>query len=121
MTRFVEKPWGNEEIFAETERYVGKILTVRAGHALSLQYHVRKDETMRVLEGTCELHIGPAAGTVELDVQRLAPGDARRVQAGVLHRLVAISDVRILEVSTPEIDDVVRLEDRYGRAGSSHG
>jgi mannose-6-phosphate isomerase len=120
VTRFVEKPWGGEEIFAETERYVGKILTVRAGHALSLQYHVRKDETMRVLEGTCELHIGSAAGAVELSVLTLGPGDTERVQAGVLHRLIAVSDVRILEVSTPEIDDVVRLEDRYGRAGSSN-
>jgi len=119
VTRWVDKPWGSEEIFAETERYVGKILTVRAGHALSLQYHVRKDETMRVLEGTCELHIGPAAGSAELEAVTLAPGDARRVRAGVLHRLVAISDVKILEVSTPEIDDVVRLEDRYGRTGTS--
>jgi len=119
MTRIVVKPWGSEEIFAETDRYVGKILTVRAGHALSLQYHVRKDETMRVLEGTCELQMGRAAGSTELESLSLVPGDAQRIRAGVLHRVVAVTDVRILEVSTPDIDDVVRLEDRYGRAGTS--
>ena len=118
MTRFVEKPWGGEEVFAQTERYVGKILTVRAGHALSLQYHVSKDETMRVLEGRCELHLGRGPGSHELDVAVLEPGDVRRIGPGTLHRLVALTDVRILEVSTPEVDDVVRLEDRYGRAGT---
>ncbi len=119
MTRSVEKPWGGEEVFAETERYVGKILTVRAGHALSLQYHVRKDETMRVLSGTCELHVGRAPGSRELDVVALGPGSAVRIPPGTVHRLIAISDVRIVEVSTPELDDVVRLEDRYGREGTS--
>jgi len=118
MTRVVEKPWGGEEIFAETERYVGKILTVHAGHALSLQYHEQKDETMRVLEGRCELHLGRTPGSAELDVVELGPGDVRRVSPGVRHRLVALTDVRILEVSTPELYDVVRLEDRYGRAGT---
>ena len=118
MSRLVEKPWGNEEIFAETERYVGKILTVRAGHALSLQYHVVKDETMRVLEGACELHVGdrPVAGVLKVTVLRA--GDAVRIMPGVVHRLVALTDVRVLEVSTPELDDVVRLDDRYGREGT---
>ncbi len=119
MTRWVEKPWGGEEIFAETARYVGKILTVRAGQALSLQYHQVKDETMRVLEGRCELHVGPEPGDPRLDVVVMGPGDVRHITAGVRHRLLALTDVRILEVSTPELDDVVRLEDRYGRAGTN--
>ena len=118
MSRIVPKPWGNEEIFAETERYAGKILTVRAGHALSLQYHVVKDETMRVLDGTCELHVGNGPAGSALEVRALRPGDAMRIMPGVLHRLVALTDVRILEVSTPELDDVVRLDDRYGREGT---
>jgi len=119
VTRFVEKPWGGEEIFAETELYVGKILTVRAGHALSLQYHLRKDETMRVLDGSCELHAGRGPGSRELEVLRLAAGDTARIRPGVVHSLVALTDVRIVEVSTPDLSDVVRLEDRYGRAGTS--
>lgn len=119
MTRFVEKPWGGEEIFAETDRYVGKILTVRAGHALSVQYHRVKDETMRVLDGSCELHLGRQPGSPELDVVRLEPGTSVRIQPGVVHRLVALTDVRLVEVSTPELNDVVRLDDRYGREGTS--
>jgi len=119
VTRFVEKPWGGEEIFAETDRYVGKILTVKAGHALSVQYHVVKDETMRVLEGSCEIHIGREPGSTDLDVVRLAPGESVRIVPGVVHRLVALTDVRIVEVSTPDLDDVVRLDDRYGRRGTS--
>ncbi len=119
MIRVVNKPWGGEEIFAETDRYVGKILTVRAGHALSLQYHEMKDETMRVLEGRCELHLGSRPGARELEVHILGPGDVRRIAPGVLHRLIALTDVRLVEVSTPELGDVVRLEDRYGRTGTS--
>lgn len=119
MSRYVEKPWGGEEVFAETERYVGKILTVRAGHALSLQYHRIKDETMRVLSGRCELHLGAEPGSSTMVVHVLEEGDARRIQPGVVHRLVALSDVRMVEVSTTELDDVVRLEDRYGREGTS--
>jgi mannose-6-phosphate isomerase-like protein (cupin superfamily) len=119
VTRSVEKPWGGEEIFAETDRYVGKILTIRAGHALSLQYHVAKDETMRVLSGSCELHWGQTPGDRELIAVILAPGSTVRIPAGLVHRLVALTDVRIIEVSTPEIDDVVRLEDRYGREGTT--
>jgi len=118
VSRLVSKPWGGEEIFAETERYVGKILTVRAGHELSLQYHRVKDETMRVLEGVCELHLGRDAGGGPAERLVLREGDARRIPPGTVHRLVAVTDVRIVEVSTPELDDVVRLEDRYGRAGT---
>ena len=119
MTRTVEKPWGGEEIFAETERYVGKILTVRAGHTLSLQYHRVKDETMRVLDGQCELLLGSEDRTDSLTEVVLAPGDVVRIRPGQVHRLVAVTDVRIIEVSTPELDDVVRLEDNYGRAGTN--
>ncbi len=115
MTRMVEKPWGAEEVFAETDAYVGKILSVHAGEALSLQYHVRKDETMRVLEGWCELHLGREPGSRKLEVAVLGPGDVRRIRPGTLHRLVALTALRVLEVSTPDLDDVVRLEDRYGR------
>jgi len=118
LTRTVEKPWGNEEIFTETGLYVGKILTVRSGHALSLQYHVTKDETMRVLEGTCELHLGRGSAGRDLDIAVLGPGDAVHIRPGSIHRLVARTDVRVLEVSTPEGDDVVRIEDRYGREGT---
>ncbi len=107
--RFVVKPWGQEEIFAHTERYVGKILSINAGESLSLQYHRSKDETLRVLDGTGELHMGRQPG---------APGPRRRcdgcpgrchhISPGVIHRLVALTDIRILEVSTPELDDVVQ-------------
>lgn len=119
MSRRVDKPWGGEEVFAETERYVGKILTVRAGHALSLQYHRVKDETMRVLEGVCELHLRPSPESADEQRLVLRPGDAQRIPPGVVHRLVAVTDVRLVEVSTPELEDVVRIEDRYGRAGTS--
>jgi mannose-6-phosphate isomerase len=119
VTRFVEKPWGGEEIFAQTDRYVGKILTVRAGHALSLQYHEVKDETMRVLDGTGELHMGRQPGGRDLEVVAMMPGSVHHISPGVIHRLVAVTDIRILEVSTPELDDVVRLDDRYGRKGTS--
>jgi mannose-6-phosphate isomerase-like protein (cupin superfamily) len=114
----VEKPWGGEEIFAETDRYVGKILTVRAGHALSLQYHRVKDETMRVLEGSCELHLSEREGDAA-EMLTLGPGATCHIRPGTIHRLVAITDVRLIEVSTPDLDDVVRLDDRYGRKGTS--
>jgi mannose-6-phosphate isomerase len=119
MTRNVTKPWGGEEIFAETDRYVGKILTVRAGHSLSLQYHEKKDETMRVLDGRCELQIAPSPESRELEARVLQPGSTVRILPGIIHRITALTDVRIVEVSSPELDDVVRLEDRYGRRGTS--
>jgi len=119
VSRNVPKPWGGEEVFAETERYVGKILTVRAGQRLSLQYHVRKDETMRVMAGRCELHIGRFPGDRELQVLQLGPGDVCHIEPGVVHRLVAVTDVSVIEVSTPDLDDVVRIEDVYGRTGTS--
>jgi mannose-6-phosphate isomerase-like protein (cupin superfamily) len=115
--RFVDKPWGREEIFAETPFYVGKILFIRRGEALSLQYHEVKEETLRVLDGELELVSGPDAH--RLETHSLGPGEVFHIAPGTLHRMVAASDCRLLEVSTNHLDDVVRLEDRYGREGTS--
>jgi mannose-6-phosphate isomerase len=112
--RRVEKPWGHEIIWAHTDAYVGKILHVEAGHALSLQYHERKDETIHLLRGRMRLLIGPSAD--ELVEVELAEGQSVRIRPGTLHLMEALSDVDILEASTPHLDDVVRLRDRYGRA-----
>jgi mannose-6-phosphate isomerase len=108
----VEKPWGYELIWAHTDRYVGKILHVRKGHALSLQYHRSKDETIHLLSGSLELQTGDTA-TVER--RMLQPGESFHITPGLRHRMIAIEDSDVLEASTPELDDVVRLEDRYGR------
>jgi len=116
-SRIVDKPWGQEEIFAETAWYIGKILSIKQGEALSLQYHERKEETLRVLDGELCLMAGPSVD--ELSSHNLAPGDVFHVIPGLLHRMIATTDCRLLEVSTAEIDDVVRLEDRYGREGTS--
>jgi mannose-6-phosphate isomerase-like protein (cupin superfamily) len=113
--RRVDKPWGHELIWARTARYVGKILHIAAGEALSLQYHRRKDETMHVLTGTLELEVGDDERALERLV--LQPGDSIHMWPGRRHRLTARTDCAVLEVSTPELDDVVRLDDRYGRAG----
>lgn len=110
----VDKPWGHELIWASTDRYVGKILHVKAGHALSLQYHERKDETIHLLRGELRFWVGESADSLE--EVRLRQGDSHRVMPGTVHRMEAVTDVDILEASTPELDDVVRLEDRYGRA-----
>jgi mannose-6-phosphate isomerase-like protein (cupin superfamily) len=115
--RFVDKPWGHEEIFAHTDRYVGKLLVIRAGEALSLQYHERKEETLRMLEGTLRFTAGQDRDHLE-DFE-MGPGEVFHVSPGLLHRMVAITDCTMLEVSTPELDDVVRLDDRYGREGTS--
>ena len=115
--RKVEKPWGHEEIFAETASYVGKILFIRGGEALSLQYHEVKEETLRVLEGEMELVMGRDAEALES--RTVGPDTVFHVPPGTLHRMVAITDCLLLEVSTNHLDDVVRLEDRYGRQGTS--
>jgi len=109
----VEKPWGHELIWAATDRYVGKILHVKAGHALSLQYHERKDETIHLLRGEMRFWAGPSPD--ELEEVPLREGESFRVTVGTVHRMEAVSDIDILEASTPELDDVIRLEDRYGR------
>jgi mannose-6-phosphate isomerase-like protein (cupin superfamily) len=114
----VEKPWGHELIWAKTDSYAGKVLFVRAGYALSLQFHNRKDESWYVLEGRAELELGRAGEAVPKK-EVVAPGAAFHFAPGTVHRVTAVEDTTILEVSTPELDDVVRLEDSYGRAGTS--
>ena len=108
----VEKPWGYELHWAKTERYVGKILHIKAGHALSLQYHNMKDETIYVYCGRMLFEIGRGG---QLEKREMRPGDSVHVTPKTVHRMTAIEDCDVLEVSTPELDDVVRLEDRYGR------
>ena len=116
--RCVDKPWGSEEHFALVEgRYCGKVLRIRAGEALSLQYHETKDETVFVQSGRLCLDVGPSVE--RLETFEMGPGDAVRVRPGTVHRMTAVTDVVVLEASTTELDDVVRLEDRYGREGTS--
>ena len=116
MKHRVDKPWGHEIIWAQTSRYVGKILFIRKGHKLSLQFHNRKEETIF-------LHSGEMRFTVDeggrLDVKTLGPGDEYHIPPGTRHRMEAVKDCEVFEVSTPELDDVVRLEDAYGRAPAS--
>ena len=108
----IEKPWGYELHWAKTDRYVGKVLHVVAGHALSLQYHDRKDETIHLYAGKMLFEI-EQNGT--LTKRTMEPGESVHVTPGTVHRMTAIEDCDVMEVSTPELDDVVRLEDRYGR------
>ena len=114
--RKVPKPWGSELVFAENEKYAGKILHLEPGHSLSLQYHERKDETLFVLTGEVTLLVG---GDGDMKEVRLGPGESYRIRPGVRHRMSAEVSSDLVEVSTPELDDVVRLEDRYGRAGTT--
>tara|TARA_R100000655_G_scaffold106197_1_gene155197 strand:+ start:941 stop:1288 length:348 start_codon:yes stop_codon:yes gene_type:complete len=110
----IEKPWGYEEIWAHTDKYVGKLLHITKGHRLSEQYHEVKDETIYVLDGVLQLEIGGGE-----EVLYLLRGDCYRIKPGLVHRFVAPengSDVRLMEVSTPELDDVVRTQDDYNRA-----
>ena len=109
----VEKPWGYELIWAHTDRYVGKILHIAKGHALSLQYHLHKDETVHVLTG--RMRFQTAAEGAQLQETVLGPGESFHITPLLRHRMIAETDCDILEASTPELDDVVRLEDRYGR------
>lgn len=114
--RKVDKPWGHELVFAENDRYAGKILHLEGGHSLSLQYHERKDETLYVLSGELLLSVEVEGQMKEF---RLKTGEEYRIRPGVRHRMGADSACRIVEVSSPELDDVVRLEDRYGREGTT--
>ena len=116
--RKVEKPWGHELIWALTESYSGKVLFVQAGASLSLQFHREKDESWLVQSGRAKLELGDAGARV-LHEEVIGPGMAFRYRPGTVHRVTAIEDTTILEVSTPQLDDVVRLEDRYGREGTS--
>jgi mannose-6-phosphate isomerase-like protein (cupin superfamily) len=116
--RHVPKPWGHETIWAHTDRYVGKILHVTAGQALSVQYHERKDETVYLLQGEMKYWV-QLPGDTELRDQRLTTGQSFRITPGTIHYIEAVTDCDILEASTPELDDVVRIKDRYGREGTS--
>ena len=115
--RRVEKPWGHELIWAVAEQYVGKVLFVAAGQSLSLQVHREKDESWYVQAGRAKLELGEAGEAVLVE-EIITPGAAFRYRPGTVHRVTAIEDTTILEVSTPHLDDVVRLEDQYGRAGT---
>jgi mannose-6-phosphate isomerase len=114
----VPKPWGHETIWAHTEQYVGKILHIKAGHALSVQYHNVKDETVYLLNGELKYWV-KLDGKAELEDMRLKQGDAFRITPGTVHYMEAVTDCDVLEASTPHLDDVVRLNDRYGREGTS--
>lgn len=109
----VDKPWGYELRWAVTNRYVGKVIHVEAGHALSLQYHAVKEETILLWNGRIKFEIERDGKRI---TQELTPGQSIHITPGTVHRMTAIEDSDIFEVSTPELQDVVRLEDRYGRA-----
>lgn len=112
----VPKPWGHETIWAQSDRYVGKILHINAGQELSVQYHNRKDETVHLLSG--EIVYRVKTGDLLEDMQ-LKVGESFRITPGTIHQMVALTDSDVLEVSTPELEDVVRLNDKYGREGTS--
>lgn len=116
----VEKPWGWELIWARTDEYCGKLLFVRAGESLSLQFHREKDESWYVQEGRAKLELGEI-GEAVLQTEVVGPGAAFRYRPGTVHRITALEDTLVLEVSTPQLDDVVRLEDRYGRVEAPPG
>ncbi len=130
--RTVPKPWGHETIWAHTDLYVGKVLHIKAGHSLSVQYHNLKDETIHVLSGTMIYRVGTADGRgrtadatadggqpPELQTIELHAGESFRNEPGTIHQMEAVTDCMLLEASTPHLDDVVRLTDRYGRQGTS--
>jgi mannose-6-phosphate isomerase-like protein (cupin superfamily) len=115
--RKVQKPWGHEVIWAVTDRYVGKVLHVKAGEQLSLQYHRQKDETVMVWQGRMRFEFFAEGEAPQF--KEMGPGEAFHVTPGLRHRMIAIEDTDVFEVSTTELDDVVRLEDAYGRKGTS--
>lgn len=110
----VDKPWGHEVWWANTPNYAGKLLHVEAGHQLSLQLHRKKDETSYLLSGRLRLKMGQTAD--DLEEREVTPGQTWRIEPGIVHSIEAIEDSLVVEVSTPQLDDVVRLQDRYGRA-----
>jgi mannose-6-phosphate isomerase-like protein (cupin superfamily) len=112
----VDKPWGYELRFIRTERYAGKLLFIKAGSQLSLQYHELKDEAFLVHEGTLELVLGKGE---EQRIETLGSGEYKHIPPGTIHRFRAVTDCTLFEVSTPELEDVVRLEDDYGREGTT--
>lgn len=112
----VPKPWGHEVIWAHTDRYVGKVLHIKAGQSLSIQYHNTKDETIHLLSGEMIYRVQVDG---ELKDMRLQAGESYRNTPGTIHQMEAVTDSQVLEASTPDLDDVVRLSDRYGREGTS--
>jgi mannose-6-phosphate isomerase-like protein (cupin superfamily) len=116
--RVVQKPWGHETIWAVTEHYVGKVLHIRAGEALSVQYHNAKDETIHVLRGEMIYRVADAPGEPLREIS-LREGESYRNHPGHVHQMQAVTDCDLLEASTPQLDDVVRLKDRYGREGTN--
>ena len=117
-SRKVEKPWGWELIWAHADAYAGKLLFIRAGHSLSLQFHRVKDESWYVQAGRAEIQLGEAGNAV-LATEVVGPGVCFRFPPGTVHRVKALEDTTILEVSTQQLDDIVRLEDDYGRQGTA--
>jgi mannose-6-phosphate isomerase-like protein (cupin superfamily) len=115
--RRVEKPWGNELIWVLTDRYCGKVITIDTGRRLSLQYHDRKDEAILVLAGRLRLHLEDDSGTMA--TRDMGPGESAHVPVGRRHRFESLERVELVEVSTPELDDVIRVEDDFGREGTS--
>jgi len=114
LPRKTEKPWGYELLYARTPKYVGKVIFIKKGHRLSLQYHEHKDESMYIYQGKVQIEIEGADGQLSSYIAQ--PGHAVRIPPHTKHRLEAIEDTTLLEVSTPELEDVVRVEDDYGRA-----
>ena len=112
----VEKPWGFEVHWAKTDKYVGKILFIKAGEQLSLQHHKVKEETIRISSGEMILNIGKTPEEARSNSVKMTEGDVYHIEPGLVHRMTALEDTYVLEVSTPELDDVVRHEDAYGRA-----
>lgn len=110
----IEKPWGYELVWAHASKYVGKVLFVKEGQALSLQYHEKKEETLFIESGKCLIETGPDQN--QLTATEYSSGDVFHIPPGTLHRITALVDTKIFEVSTPELSDVVRLKDRYGRS-----
>lgn len=115
QTKIVNKPWGFELIYAVTAQYVGKVLHINKGESLSLQYHNKKDETIHIQKGSIKFQTAPHP-EAPLEEIILKEGMSFHITPKLVHRMIALEDTDILEVSTPELDDVVRLEDRYGRA-----
>ena len=115
MEKYVEKPWGCEVIWAETESYAAKLLFIKAGHILSLQYHQEKEESIIVSNGRIKFHWAEKEGE-PLTSRVMTPGEHVDIRPGMIHRMEGIDNACVIEVSTPHLDDVVRLEDEYGRA-----
>lgn len=117
LSRHVPKPWGSEQIWAETGEYVGKVIRITGGRRLSLQVHEEKDETILVIKGRLRLHTGPDADHVTSEI--LEVGESAHIPPGLVHRFEGVVDTELVEVSTPQLMDVIRLDDDYGREGTN--